>query len=172
MMASVVSSNPKPANIYIRSSKKKSETIIRVCRSKTTMIRMASVVIRSRLFISSQNKSENMKGITRLLLTTTSSVVPSYSNSLIPFTVVKTRFMSIETNGRCDASKLPILSIFPSLSYNLIFDMNTRPCLGTTTPRSPVLGPKLGPSHRTIINISYTCISYSNFWSYGNMVLR
>ncbi|KAI8556927.1 hypothetical protein RHMOL_Rhmol05G0294700 [Rhododendron molle] len=79
---------------------KKSETIVMMCRSKKTMIRMASVVIQSPLFISSQKKSENMKGITRLLLTTPSSVVPSYSNSRILFTVVKTRLMSIKTDRR------------------------------------------------------------------------
>lgn len=145
MMASVVVVTQNPhIYIYIRSSKKKSETMIRVCRSKTTMIRMASVVIRSPLFISSQNKSENMKGITRLLLTTTSSVVPSYSNSHIPFTVVKTRLMSTLTTDGYHTGKLPILSVFPSLSYNLIFDMNTRAGLGSTTPRSPVFGPKIG----------------------------
>ncbi|KAF7142359.1 hypothetical protein RHSIM_Rhsim05G0209800 [Rhododendron simsii] len=71
---------------------------MRVCLSKTTMMRMASVAIRSPLFISSQNKSENMKGITRPRLTTSSSVIPSYSNSRIPFTVVKTRLMSSVTN--------------------------------------------------------------------------
>ncbi|KAF7142216.1 hypothetical protein RHSIM_Rhsim05G0208900 [Rhododendron simsii] len=68
------------------------------------MIQMASVVIRSPLFISLQNKSGNMKGIKRLLLTTTSSVIPSYSNSRIPFTVLKTRLMATVTSDSIDAN--------------------------------------------------------------------